>query len=65
MSAGAVATVFSYSFKAVLLESCKFRFIESSLVKRARAGGSPMFAMAIGAFGDVVPRLRLSGGSVG
>ena len=56
---------FSYPFESVLLECSKFRFVESGLVKRARAGRSPVLAMAIGAFGDVIPRLRLSGGGVG
>ena len=65
MSAGAVATVFSYSFKAVLLEGRKFRFIESCLVERARAGGSPMLAMTVGALDDIVPRVRFSSGGVG
>ena len=60
-----MAAGFSYPFKTVLLESSKFRFIESSLVEWACAGGSPVLAMTVGAFDNIVPRLRLSGGSVG
>ena len=60
MSAG-----FSYPFESVLLQRSEFRFVEARLVEGARAGGSPVFAMTIGAFCDLVPRLRLSGGGVG
>ena len=57
MSAG-----FSYPFQSVLLQRSEFRFVEARLVKGACAGGSPMFAMTVGAFCDLIPRLRLGGG---
>ena len=65
VGAGAVATGFSYPFEAVLLKSSKFRFVESSLVERACAGRGPMFAVTVGAFDGVEPRLCLGGGGVG
>ena len=65
VDARAMATGFSYPFETVLLKRSEIRLVEACLVEGTCTGGSPVFAMTVGAFDCVVPWLRLSGGGVG